>query len=85
MEGHLIFIKLYQKLNRLSINLIGALDGDEKFKRIFINKYPNNLGNKVKLTKSTNDIQSAFIVKWYCGNASIDPEPFGRIIIEAKH
>ena len=65
--------------------LIGAADGNTKFqKRIIniINKY--NLGSKVKLTSSTTDIQAAFMLGDVIVMPSIDPEPFGRIIIEAQ-
>ena len=37
-----------------------------------------------RLTKSTNDIQSAFVLSDIVVMPSIDPEPFGRIIIEAQ-
>ena len=85
-KGHLIFI---QALSKVKIDyqcfLIGALDGDEKFKSDIYKKISElNLGDKVKLTKSTNDIQSAFVLSDIVVMPSIDPEPFGRIIIEAQ-
>jgi len=56
--------------------LIGALDGDKKFKNNIYKKISElNLGNKVKLTKSTNDIQSAFVLSDIVVMPSIDPEP----------
>ncbi len=85
-KGHLIFIKALSKVKiDYQCFLIGALDGDEKFKRDIYKKISElNLGNKVKLTKSTNDIQSAFVLSDIVVMPSIDPEPFGRIIIEAQ-
>jgi glycosyltransferase involved in cell wall biosynthesis len=85
-KGHLIFIKALSKVKiDYQCFLIGALDGDEKFKsNIYKQISKLNLGNKVKLTKSTNDIQSAFVLSDIVVMPSIDPEPFGRIIIEAQ-
>ncbi len=85
-KGHLILIEALSKVEMdFQCFLIGALDGDEKFKRDIYKKISHlNLGNKVKLTKSTNDIQSAFILGDVVVMPSIDPEPFGRIIIEAQ-
>ena len=85
-KGHLIFIKALSKVKiDYQCFLIGALDGDEKFKRDIYKKISElNLGNKVKLTKSTYDIQSAFVLSDIVVMPSIDPEPFGRIIIEAQ-
>ena len=85
-KGHLIFIKALSKVKiDYQCFLIGALDGDEKFKRDIYKQISElNLGNKVKLTKSTNDIQSAFVLSDIVVMPSIDPEPFGRIIIEAQ-
>ena len=85
-KGHLMFIKALSKVKiDYQCFLIGALDGDEKFKRDIYKKISElNLGNKVKLTKSTNDIQSAFVLSDIVVMPSIDPEPFGRIIIEAQ-
>jgi len=85
-KGHLILIEALSKVKmEFQCFLIGALDGDDKFKNEIykkINKF--NLGNKIKLTNSTNDIQSAFTLGDIVVMPSIDPEPFGRIIIEAQ-
>ena len=43
-----------------------------------------NLQGKVKLTPSTNDIQAAFMLGDVIVMPSINPEPFGRIIIEGQ-
>ena len=85
-KGHLIFIKALSKVKiDFQCFLVGALDGDEKFKNEIYKKISEcHLGNKVKLTKSTNDIQSAFVLSDIVVMPSIDPEPFGRIIIEAQ-
>ena len=40
-----------------------------------------NLEGKVKLTPSTNDIQAAFMLGDVIVMPSVNPEPFGRIII----
>ncbi len=85
-KGHLILI---EALSRVKMDfqcfLIGANDGSSKFKKKLYDKINNyNLGHKIKLTTSTNDIQAAFILSDVIVMPSIDPEPFGRIIIEAQ-
>ena len=76
---------ILKTFNDFQCILIGAADGNIKFqKRIInmINKY--DLGSKVKLTSSTTDIQAAFMLGDAIVMPSIDPEPFGRIIIEGQ-
>ena len=65
--------------------LIGSSDGRPSFQKKLINlinKY--DLGTKIKLTPSTSDIQAAFMLGDVIVMPSIDPEPFGRIIIEGQ-
>lgn len=85
-KGHLILIDALSKIKiDFQCFLIGANDGNYKFKKKLYDKINNyKLGHKVKLTPSTNDIQAAFILGDIVVVPSIDPEPFGRIIIEAQ-
>ena len=65
--------------------LIGAGDGSTKFQNILINKIIKlKLEAKVKLLKSTRDIQAAMILGDIVVMPSLTPEPFGRVILEAQ-
>ena len=65
--------------------LIGAADGNYKFQNILINKIIKfKLEGKVKLVKSSKDIQAAMILGDIIVMPSVTPEPFGRIIVEAQ-
>ena len=65
--------------------LIGAGDGSQQFQKLLINHIIKlKLETKVKLAKSTNDIQAALLLGDLVVMPSITPEPFGRIILEAQ-
>jgi glycosyltransferase involved in cell wall biosynthesis len=85
-KGYLILIKALSKVNEnFQCILIGAADGDKKFKDLLINKIIKyNLETKVKLVQSSKDIQAAMILADLIVMPSITPEPFGRIIVEAQ-
>lgn len=85
-KGYSILIKALSKVNKnFQCILIGAADGDKKFKDLLINKIIKyNLETKVKLVQSSKDIQAAMILADLIVMPSITPEPFGRIIVEAQ-
>ena len=85
-KGYSILIKALSKVNEnFQCILIGAADGDKKFKDLLINKIIKyNLETKVKLVQSSKDIQAAMILADLIVMPSITPEPFGRIIVEAQ-
>ena len=85
-KGYSILIKALSKVNKnFQCILIGAADGDKKFKDLLINKIIKyNLETKVKLVQSSKDIQAAMILADLIVMPSISPEPFGRIIVEAQ-
>tara|TARA_B110000908_G_C10267405_1_gene465783 strand:+ start:1675 stop:2826 length:1152 start_codon:yes stop_codon:yes gene_type:complete len=85
-KGYSILIKALSKVNEnFQCILIGAADGDKKFKDLLINKIIKyNLETKVKLVQSSKDIQAAMILADLIVMPSISPEPFGRIIVEAQ-
>ena len=85
-KGYSILIKALSKVNKnFQCILIGAADGDKKFKDLLINKIiKHNLETKVKLVQSSKDIQAAMILADLIVMPSITPEPFGRIIVEAQ-
>jgi glycosyltransferase involved in cell wall biosynthesis len=85
-KGYLILIEALSKVNEnFQCILIGAADGNSKFKDLLINKIIKyNLETKVKLVQSSKDIQAAMILGDLIVMPSISPEPFGRIIVEAQ-
>ena len=65
--------------------MIGAGDGDNRFQNTLIKKIIKyKLETKVKLIKSTRDIQAAMLLGDIIVMPSLTPEPFGRIILEAQ-
>ena len=65
--------------------LIGAENGSQNFQKTLIDKIIKlKLETKVKLSKSSNDIQAALMLSDIGVMPSVTPEPFGRIILEAQ-
>ena len=85
-KGQLILIEALSKVKQdFQCILIGAGDGKQAFQKKLINLINKfNLGGKIKLTPSTSDIQAAFMMGDIIVMPSIDPEPFGRIIVEGQ-
>ena len=85
-KGQTSLIRALSKLEKnFQCVLIGTGDGHPSFqKKIFELIKKLNLQGKVKLTPSTNDIQAAFMLGDVIVMPSINPEPFGRIIIEGQ-
>ena len=85
-KGYFILIEALSKVNyNFQCALIGAADGDYKFQNLLIKKIIKfKLEGKVKLVKSSKDIQAAMILGDIIVMPSVTPEPFGRIIIEAQ-
>ena len=82
-KGQESLIRALSKLKKdFQCVLIGAGDGESGFQKKIVDLIEKlNLGGKVKLTPSTNDIQAAFMLGDVIVMPSINPEPFGRIII----
>ena len=85
-KGYVVLIKALSKIQHdFQCILIGAGDGSEKFQNILIkNIVQSKLETKIKLVKSTRDIQAAMILGDLIVMPSLTPEPFGRIILEAQ-
>ena len=85
-KGYFILIEALSKVNyNFQCALIGAGDGDYKFQNLLIKKIIKfKLEGKVKLFKSSKDIQAAMILGDIIVMPSVTPEPFGRIIVEAQ-
>ena len=85
-KGYLSLIKALSKVDEnYQCVLIGAGDGSRKFQDILIKQIVKfNLETKVKLVKSSRDIQASLILGDIIIMPSVTPEPFGRIILEAQ-
>ena len=85
-KGYQILIKALSKVKYdFQCVLIGAADGNEKFRKTLIKKIiQSKLETKIKLINSTMDIQAAMILGDLIIMPSLTPEPFGRIILEAQ-
>ena len=85
-KGQISLIRALSKINKsFQCVLIGTGDGHPSFqKKIFELIKKLKLEGKVKLIPSTNDIQAAFMLGDVIVMPSINPEPFGRIIIEGQ-
>jgi glycosyltransferase involved in cell wall biosynthesis len=85
-KGYTVLINALSRVKEdFQCVLIGAGDGNTKFQKILIDKIIRlKIEAKVKLVKSTRDIQAALILGDIVVMPSITPEPFGRIILEAQ-
>ena len=85
-KGYLVLFEALSKVkNNFQCVLIGAADGNQKFQKQLINRIIKfNLEGKIKLVKSSRDIQAAMILGDIVVMPSVTPEPFGRIIVEAQ-
>ena len=85
-KGYMTLISALSKVNNnFQCVLIGAGDGNEKFQKMLIDKIIKlKLEAKVKLVKSTRDIQASMILGDIIIMPSLTPEPFGRIVLEAQ-
>ena len=85
-KGYSVLITALSKVREdFQCVLIGAGDGSTKFQKILIDKIIKlKLETKVKLLKSTRDIQAAMILGDIVVMPSLTPEPFGRVILEAQ-
>ena len=85
-KGYSVLITALSKVKEdFQCVLIGAGDGSTKFQKILIDKIIRlKLEAKVKLLKSTRDIQATMILGDIVVMPSLTPEPFGRVILEAQ-
>jgi glycosyltransferase involved in cell wall biosynthesis len=85
-KGYLELIRALSLVNdTFQCVLIGAENGSQNFQKTLINKIIKlKLETKVKLSKSSNDIQAALMLSDLVVMPSVTPEPFGRIILEAQ-
>jgi len=85
-KGYLELIRALSLVNdTFQCVLIGAENGSQNFQKTLVDKIIKlKLETKVKLSKSSNDIQAALMLSDIVVMPSVTPEPFGRIILEAQ-
>ena len=85
-KGYLELIRALSLVNdTFQCVLIGAENGSQNFQKTLIDKIIKlKLETKVKLSKSSNDIQAALMLSDIVVMPSVTPEPFGRFILEAQ-
>jgi glycosyltransferase involved in cell wall biosynthesis len=85
-KGHEFLISALAKVRNQNFFciMVGSLFGCEKFSKTLEQKIKeNNLEGKVKIVGETKDMPAAYLVCDVVISASIRPEAFGRIAIEA--
>ncbi len=85
-KGYKVLIRALSKVEyNFQCVLIGAGDGSQNFQNSLIKKIiKSKLETKIKLIKSTRDIQAAMILGDLIVMPSLTPEPFGRVVLEAQ-
>ena len=86
-KGQLNFIMAISKLSRPDLRclLVGGSQGREKYKREIedlIRKY--ELEEKIRIVDHCNDMPAAYMLADVVVSASLEPEAFGRVIVEAQ-
>ena len=86
-KGQLNFIMAISKLSRPDLRclLVGGSQGREKYKREIedlIRKH--ELEEKIRIVDHCNDMPAAYMLADVVVSASLEPEAFGRVIVEAQ-
>ena len=88
-KGHEVFIKAIYKLNQMNIAFKAYIIGDAPPSFLYYEKYLKELSNQLKLN-TVLVFKGRILDIWNIVNsidimvhASIDPEPFGRVIVES--
>ncbi len=86
-KGHIILLQALSKLQHLdvAIVLLGAGDSNTRFVENLEKKSVElGLGANVRIATSTRDMPAALMLADVVVMPSVNPEPFGRIAIEAQ-
>ncbi|MES2677811.1 MAG: glycosyltransferase family 4 protein [Pseudomonadota bacterium] len=85
-KGHEFLISALAKVQNQNFFciMVGSMKGHEKFAKKLEQKIrENNLEGKIKIVGETKDMPTAYLVSDMVISASVKPEAFGRIAIEA--
>lgn len=86
-KGHIILLQALSKLEYLDVTvvLLGAGDSNTRFVETLEKKAVElGLGANVRIVTSTRDMPAALMLADVVVMPSVNPEPFGRIAIEAQ-
>lgn len=86
-KGHEILIRAMAHLERddVVVLMLGAGDGDMKFvERLRSLAMKTGLGGRLRIASSSRDMPAAMMLADVVAMPSIQPEPFGRVAIEAQ-
>ena len=86
-KGHIILLQALSKLEHLDVTvvLLGAGDSNTRFVEVLEKKAVElGLGANVRIVTSTRDMPAALMLADVVVMPSVNPEPFGRIAIEAQ-
>ena len=86
-KGHEILLRALGHLKDLTFStvLLGAADGsDDYVSKLEKLALASGLAGRVHIVKATRDVPAALMLADIVAMPSIDPEPFGRVAIEAQ-
>lgn len=86
-KGHEVLIDAMEKINRKDLYclFIGTDQGRSKYKDELTEKIAEkNLGNQIRMIDHIDDLVAAYMCATVVVSASIEPEGFGRVPIEAQ-
>ena len=86
-KGHLVMVEALARLDRQDVCLVmvGAEQGRKKFRKELLNR-AEQLGvtERIRIVGHCDDMPAALMLADIVVNPSIEPEPFGRTVIEAQ-
>ena len=86
-KGHLVMLDALARLQRpdICLVLVGADQGRKKFKRELLDRMLMlRLSEQVRIVGHCDDMPAALMLADIVANPSVEPEPFGRTVIEAQ-
>jgi glycosyltransferase involved in cell wall biosynthesis len=86
-KGHAVLVEALARLQRrdVCLVLVGADQGRAKFRKELIARAEAlGVANRLRLVGHCDDMPAALMLADVVANPSIEPEPFGRTVIEAQ-
>ncbi|WP_158744220.1 glycosyltransferase family 4 protein [Acidisphaera sp. L21] len=86
-KGHTVMLEALARLERRDVGLVlvGAEQGRTRFRRELIARAEAlGIADRVRLVGHCDDMPAALMLADVVANPSIEPEPFGRTVIEAQ-
>ena len=86
-KGHAVMLEAMARLERQDVCLVmvGAEQGRARFRRELLNRAEAlGLSSRVRLVGHCDDMPAALMLADIVANPSVEPEPFGRTVIEAQ-